>query len=221
MLVYIVEDDENIREIESYSLTKNGFEVREFSDGENLLDECLDSRPNLIILDIMLPGKDGLSLLKDLRENKDLSTIPIMLISAKSSEIDKVKGLDMGADDYLTKPFGTMELVSRVNALLRRFKNDEKSDCSYREISIDDAKRSVTAFGKSIDLTFKEYELLKYFIANSQKALSRDKLLEAVWGYDFAGESRTVDMHIKTLRQKLGDAGAYIKTVRNVGYILE
>ncbi len=221
MLVYIVEDDENIREIESYSLTKNGFEVREFSDGENLLNECLDSRPNLIILDIMLPGKDGLSLLKDLRENKDLSTIPIMLISAKSSEIDKVKGLDMGADDYLTKPFGTMELVSRVNALLRRFKNDEKSDCSYREISIDDAKRSVTAFGKSIDLTFKEYELLKYFIANSQKALSRDKLLEAVWGYDFAGESRTVDMHIKTLRQKLGDAGAYIKTVRNVGYILE
>ena len=221
MLVYIVEDDENIREIESYSLTKNGFEVREFSDGENLLNECLDSRPNLIILDIMLPGKDGLSLLKDLRENKDLSTIPIMLISAKSSEIDKVKGLDMGADDYLTKPFGTMELVSRVNALLRRFKNDEKSDCSYREISIDDAKRSVTAFGKSIDLTFKEYELLKYFIANSQKALARDKLLEAVWGYDFAGESRTVDMHIKTLRQKLGDAGAYIKTVRNVGYILE
>ncbi len=221
MLVYIVEDDENIREIESYSLTKNGFEVREFSDGENLLNECLDSRPNLIILDIMLPGKDGLSLLKDLRENKDLSTIPIMLISAKSSEIDKVKGLDMGADDYLTKPFGTMELVSRVNALLRRFKNDDKSDCSYREISIDDAKRSVTAFGKSIDLTFKEYELLKYFIANSQKALSRDKLLEAVWGYDFAGESRTVDMHIKTLRQKLGDAGAYIKTVRNVGYILE
>ncbi len=221
MLVYIVEDDENIREIESYSLTKNGFEVREFSDGENLLNECLDSRPNLIILDIMLPGKDGLSLLKDLRENKDLSTIPIMLISAKSSEIDKVKGLDMGADDYLTKPFGTMELVSRVNALLRRFKNDEKSDCSYREIFIDDAKRSVTAFGKSIDLTFKEYELLKYFIANSQKALSRDKLLEAVWGYDFAGESRTVDMHIKTLRQKLGDAGAYIKTVRNVGYILE
>ncbi len=221
MLVYIVEDDENIREIESYSLTKNGFEVREFSDGENLLNDCLDSRPNLIILDIMLPGKDGLSLLKDLRENKDLSTIPIMLISAKSSEIDKVKGLDMGADDYLTKPFGTMELVSRVNALLRRFKNDDKSDCSYREISIDDAKRSVTAFGKSIDLTFKEYELLKYFIANSQKALSRDKLLEAVWGYDFAGESRTVDMHIKTLRQKLGDAGAYIKTVRNVGYILE
>ena len=221
MLVYIVEDDENIREIESYSLTKNGFEVREFSDGENLLNECLDSRPNLIILDIMLPGKDGLSLLKDLRENKDLSTIPIMLISAKSSEIDKVKGLDMGADDYLTKPFGTMELVSRVNALLRRFKSDEKTDCSYREISIDDAKRSVTAFGKSIDLTFKEYELLKYFIANSQKALSRDKLLEAVWGYDFAGESRTVDMHIKTLRQKLGDAGAYIKTVRNVGYILE
>ena len=221
MLVYIVEDDENIREIESYSLTKNGFEVREFSDGENLLNECLDSRPNLIILDIMLPGKDGLSLLKDLRENKDLSTIPIMLISAKSSEIDKVKGLDMGADDYLTKPFGTMELVSRVNALLRRFKNDEKSDCSYREISIDDAKRSVTAFGKSIDLTFKEYELLKYFIANSQKALSRDKLLEAVWGYDFAGESRTVDMHIKTLRQKLGDAGAYIITVRNVGNILE
>ena len=221
MLVYIVEDDENIREIESYSLTKNGFEVREFSDGENLLNECLDSRPNLIILDIMLPGKDGLSLLKDLRENKDLSTIPIMLISAKSSEIDKVKGLDMGADDYLTKPFGTMELVSRVNALLRRFKSDEKTDCSYREISIDDAKRSVTAFGKSIDLTFKEYELLKYFIANSQKALARDKLLEAVWGYDFAGESRTVDMHIKTLRQKLGDAGAYIKTVRNVGYILE
>ncbi|MBE5968997.1 MAG: response regulator transcription factor [Lachnospiraceae bacterium] len=221
MLVYVVEDDENIREIESYSLTKNGFEVREFSDGENLLNECLDLRPNLIILDIMLPGKDGLSLLKELRENKDLSTIPIMLISAKSSEIDKVKGLDMGADDYLTKPFGTMELVSRVNALLRRFKNDEKSDCSYREISIDDAKRSVTAFGKSIDLTFKEYELLKYFIANSQKALSRDKLLEAVWGYDFAGESRTVDMHIKTLRQKLGDAGTYIKTVRNVGYILE
>ncbi|MCR5081975.1 MAG: response regulator transcription factor [Parasporobacterium sp.] len=221
MLVYIVEDDENIREIESYSLTKNGFEVREFSDGENLLNECLDSRPNLVILDIMLPGKDGLTLLKDLRENAKLSDIPIMLISAKSSEIDKVKGLDMGADDYLTKPFGTMELVSRVNALLRRFKSDDKSDCSYREITIDDAKRSVTAFGKSIDLTFKEYELLKYLIANSQTALSRDKLLEAVWGYDFAGESRTVDMHIKTLRQKLGDAGTYIKTVRNVGYILE
>lgn len=221
MLVYIVEDDENIREIESYSLQKNGFEVREFCDGEGLLEDCLEHKPNLIILDIMLPGKDGLSLLKDIKANSRLADIPIMLISAKSSEIDKVKGLDMGADDYLTKPFGTMELVSRVNALLRRFKNEEKSDFEYKEIAIDDSKRSVSAFSKHVELTFKEYELLKYFIEHKQTALTRERLLEAVWGYDFAGESRTVDMHIKTLRKKLGDAGSYIKTVRNVGYILE
>ncbi len=221
MLVYIVEDDENIREIESFTLEKNGFEVGEFSDGERLLEDCEKKLPNLIILDIMLPGKDGLTLLKEIRENEKLSNVPIMLISAKSSEIDKVKGLDMGADDYLTKPFGTMELVSRVNALLRRFKNDDSNDLSYKDIIMDESKRSVSVSGRAVELTFKEYELLKFFIQNKKTALSREKLLESVWGFDFAGESRTVDMHIKTLRQKLGEASGYIKTVRNVGYILE
>lgn len=223
-MIYIVEDDANIRELESYTLRSNGFEVVEFEDGESFLKACNENVPSLVILDIMLPKNDGLSILKELRQNVITKNVPVILITAKGSELDKVKGLDMGADDYLTKPFSVLEMVSRVKALLRRASStevvSESSVYVYGDIKIDDSTREVSIKGELINLTYKEYELLKFLLKNHGIVFSRDKLLENVWGYDFAGGSRTVDMHIKSLRQKLGESSDLIKTIRNVGYKL-
>lgn len=218
-MIYIVEDDKDIREMESYALKNSGFSVKAFEDSTDLYTECENKVPSLILLDIMLPNEDGLTILQKLRANDKIRNVPVIMVTAKSTELDKVKGLDMGADDYITKPFGVMELVSRVKALLRRCeKKQEPVIIKYKNIVVDDFKHSVTVDGSPCLLTYKEYELLKYLIANKEIALTREKLLEKVWGYDFEGESRTVDMHIKTLRQKLGESGNLIKTVRHVGY---
>lgn len=218
-MIYIVEDDTDIREMESYALKNSGFEVQSFPDGKAFFAALEKQLPKLIMLDIMLPGEDGLAILQKLRAKESTRGIPVIMVTAKTSEIDKVKGLDMGADDYITKPFGVMELVSRVKALLRRCESkQETKTLSYKDIIIDDHKHKVTVAGETCVLTYKEYELLKYLVANKDIALTRERLLGKVWGYDFEGESRTVDMHIKTLRQKLGEAGNYIVTVRHVGY---
>ncbi|WP_281627708.1 response regulator transcription factor [Traorella massiliensis] len=220
--IYIVEDDLNIREIETFALKNSGYSVVDFECAKDFYKKLDEKVPNLIILDIMLPDEDGLSIVQRLRKKADTKNVPVLLISAKTSEIDVVKGLDMGADDYLTKPFGVMELISRVKALLRRSSYSENEKVlSLREILMDDEKRSVYVNDEAIELTFKEYELLKLLLINSGIVLTREKLMEKVWGTDFEGESRTLDMHIKTLRQKLKSAGSYIKTVRNVGYMLE
>lgn len=221
--IWIVEDDEDIREIALYALRTANFDARGFESGAGFFAAVeKKGSPDLLILDIMLPGNDGLTILKKLRRNPRFKTLPIIMLTAKSSEHDKVKGLDLGADDYLTKPFGVMELISRTNALLRRsnFSPAEKSEVIFNDIRMNHSRRAVSVGEIPIPLTFKEYELLHYLLVNVNIALSRDKILEAVWGYDFEGESRTLDMHIKSLRQKLGDAGSCIKTVRNVGYIL-
>jgi len=227
--IFVVEDEEDIRELVMYALTSAGFKASGFEDGGGFFD-CLEKggkeMPDLVILDIMLPGNDGVSILKKLRAVKKFADVPVIMLTAKSTEYDKVKCLDLGADDYITKPFGVTELISRVNAVLRRYTaSNSKSGKSggvltFCEITLDDLKRQVTVNGKRITLTYKEHELLRYLIKNAGLVLSRDKLLETVWGYDFEGESRTVDVHIKTLRQKLGSSGIHIKTIRNVGYKL-
>ena len=220
--IYIVEDDLNIREIETFALKNSGYSVVDFECAKDFYKKLDEKVPNLIILDIMLPDEDGLSIVQRLRKKADTKNVPVLLISAKTIEIDVVKGLDMGADDYLTKPFGVMELISRVKALLRRSSYSENEKVlSLREILKKKKKRSVYVNDEAIELTFKEYELLKLLLINSGIVLTREKLMEKVWGTDFEGESRTLDMHIKTLRQKLKSAGSYIKTIRNVGYMLE
>ncbi len=218
-MIYIVEDDIDIRELESYALKNSGYEVMAFGESDEFYKACSQNKPSLVLLDIMLPNEDGLSILKKIRADEEMQNIPVMMVTAKTSEIDKVKGLDMGADDYISKPFGVMELVSRVKALLRRCERKENPTVlEYNGIKVDDFKHKVSVNGEPCVLTYKEYELLKYLIANKDIVLTREKLLEKVWGYDFGGESRTVDAHIKTLRQKLGDSGSMIKTVRHVGY---
>lgn len=218
-MIYIIEDDVDIRELESYALKNSGYDVKAFADSTEFYTACKEHKPSLVLLDIMLPNEDGLTILQKIREDNSLQDVPVIMVTAKSTEIDKVKGLDLGADDYITKPFGVMELVSRVKALLRRCTvKQEVVAISYKNIVMDDSKHKVTVDNEEIILTFKEYELLKYFLTNIGVALTREKLIEKVWGYDYEGESRTLDMHIKTLRQKLGEAGAVIKTVRNVGY---
>lgn len=221
-LIYVVEDDVNIREIERYALKNSGYDVQEFDNGADFFKAVEGKVPSLAILDIMLPDEDGLAILTKIRANKATEKLPIIMVTAKTSEMDKVKGLDTGADDYLTKPFGIMELISRVKALLRRTADvREESKIQYGRITIDNDKHAVTINGQVCELTFKEFELLKYLIVNKGIVLSRDKIMNQVWGFDYEGESRTVDMHIKTLRQKLGEDGACIKTVRNVGYMVE
>lgn len=221
-LIYIVEDDVNIREIQHYALKNSGFDVQEFECGKELYRAVAAKIPSLILLDIMLPHEDGLDILKELRQNRSTAKIPIIMVTAKSTELDKVKGLDLGADDYMTKPFGIMELISRVKALLRRTEHlTETSTLKNGDIIVDIEKRNVTVAGELCELTFKEFELLKMLLQNCGIVLSRDKIMEQVWGFDYEGESRTVDMHIKTLRQKLGSNGSVIKTVRNVGYMMD
>jgi len=222
--IFILEDDENIREIVIYALRSAGFEATGFETGTEFFREIEKNPegPDLLLLDIMLPEEDGLTILKKLRLNTLYKMLPIIMLTAKGSEFDKVKGLDMGADDYIAKPFGIMELISRINALLRRCgdQTQKSAKLAYKNIILDQARRTVLADGKKIALTFKEYELLHLLLLNADIVLSREKIMETVWGYDYEGESRTVNMHIKTLRQKLGAAGEHIKTVRSVGYKL-
>ena len=218
-LVYIVEDDLDIREMETYALKSAGLSVAAFCDSESFYRKLAERLPDLILLDIMLPGEDGMQMLRKLRENRTTQAIPIIMVTAKTSELDRVKGLDAGADDYLCKPFGIMEMVSRCNALLRR-SNRHSAVLAYGSIELDDARHRVTVDGQDVTLTYKEYVLLKFLLENSGAAVTRDELMQAVWGFAFTGETRTVDMHIKTLRKKLGAGGDLIKTVRNVGYQL-
>ena len=198
-----------------------GHETMEFPDGKSFSRELMDKKPDLILLDIMLPDEDGLTILKNLRERRETRKIPVIMVTAKTTEIDKVKGLDNGADDYMTKPFGVMELVSRVKALLRRV-GDQDSEKIMRigDLVIDDEKRKVFVSGQLVELTYKEYELLHYLAQNQEIVLPRDSIMEHIWHANCEIESRTLDVHIKTLRHKLGDAGKYIKTVRNVGYCM-
>ena len=217
--IYVVEDDVNISEIESIALQNSGHRVETFENAKLFFERMAVIRPELIILDIMLPDEDGLEILRKLRSKPDTRRIPVILISAKSTEIDKVKGLELGADDYLTKPFGVMELISRIKAVLRRSGPQAGSDIiEYKGIILDNQSRNVKVDGKDIAITFKEFELLKYLLKNKGTVVPREVLLEKIWGYHFEGESRTLDVHIGSLRHKLGEKGKCIETIRNVGY---
>lgn len=218
MLIYIVEDEERIRELESYALEKNDFEVMSFENSVEFYKALEIRLPDLILLDIMLPGDDGLTILKKLRDNAEHKNIPVIIISAKDTELDRVKGLDLGADDYMCKPFGVMEMVSRVKARLRGV-FEQKDHLKYMGITISEKTREVTVNGEQIELTYKEFELLKLFMYNPKIVLKRDIILDKIWGHDSTG--RTLDVHIRTLRAKLGECGRYIVTVRNVGYKLD
>ena len=218
-MIYCVEDDSNIRELVVYTLESTGMKARGFEDGRKFTEALAFETPELVLLDIMLPGEDGIEILKKLRNSAKTKDIPVIMVTAKGSEYDKVIGLDTGADDYITKPFGMMELVSRIKAVLRRTIR-EKTDTKYRvgNLSIDVEKHKVKVDGETVTLTLKEFELLEKLMKNRHIVLTRDRLLEAIWGYDFTGETRTVDVHVRTLRQKLGTAGELIETVRGVGY---
>ncbi len=221
-LIYIVEDDKNISEIESFALKNSGHSVVEFDCGKAFYRKMAEKLPDLILLDIMLPDEDGLEILKKIRNVPETRRVPVIMVTAKTTEIDKVKGLDSGADDYLTKPFGVMELISRVKALLRRSSGmDEDKFLSLGEIFLDGEKHVVYVNDELCELTYKEFELLKLLMQNQGIVLKRDIIMERIWSLDYEGESRTLDVHIKTLRQKLKNAGGRIKTVRNVGYIME
>ena len=221
-LIYVVEDDVNIQEIEMFALKNSGYRVEGFGNAKDFFAKLSEKTPDLILLDVMLPDLDGLSILKKVRTVPDTKKIPVIFVSAKTSEIDKVKGLDMGADDYLAKPFGVMELISRVKALLRRSNAaSEEKTLTLGEIQIDNEQHCVYVGNRLCELTYKEFELLKMMLQNVGIVLTRDRIMDRVWGTDYEGESRTLDMHIKTLRKKLGEEGTRIKTVRNVGYVLE
>ena len=223
-MIWCVEDDASIRDIEVYALSSAGFAARGFEDGSSFYAAITGEKekPQLIVLDVMLPGIDGIELLKRIRANAALKQIPIVMATAKGSEYDKIQGLDLGADYYLTKPFGVMELISCVKAVLRRCgAEDEKSTLNACGISMNTLEHTVSANGERITLTYKEYELLKLFLSHIGTAFTREQLMERVWGTDYMGETRTIDMHIRTLRQKLGKCGESIKTVRNVGYRME
>ncbi len=221
-MIWCVDDDNTIRDIEVYTLTQTGFYAKGFADGISMLEALKTEKPELIVLDIMLPGKDGVDVLKEIRQNPETRKIPVIMATAKGTEMDKIQGLDTGADDYLVKPFGVMEMVSRIKAVLRRCEPDDKEDVlAVGEIILSDKEHIVTVGGEKVALTFKEFEILKLFMQSPGIVFSRDKLLSVVWGVDYLGESRTVDMHIKTLRQKLGSAGSYIETVIGVGYKME
>ena len=221
-MIYCVEDDAGIRELVVYTLQNTGMEARGFSDGAALTAALRGAKPDLILLDIMLPGEDGISILRRLRSLPDTAAIPVILLTAKNTEYDKVIGLDSGADDYIAKPFGMMELVARIRAVLRRSQDKLLSADSHPltagAISIDERAHTVCVSGRDIQLTLKEYQLLVLLMKNQGAVLTRDVLLENIWGYGSESETRTVDVHIRTLRQKLGDSGALIETVRGVGY---
>ncbi|MEI3061835.1 MAG: response regulator transcription factor [Oscillospiraceae bacterium] len=222
-MIWCVEDDASIRDIEVYALRSVGFEARGFSDGAAFWDALRAERPELVVLDVMLAGIDGIELLSRMRASDALRNIPVIMATAKGTEYDKIHGLDLGADYYLAKPFGVMELVSCVKAVLRRCRRDdaERAGLSAGGVSLDADAHTVTAGGQRITLTYKEFELLRLFMVHPGTAFTREQLMERVWGTDYCGETRTVDMHIRTLRQKLGEYGEMIETVRGVGYRLE
>lgn len=218
-MIYCVEDDSNIRELVVYTLESTGMKARGFEDGRKFTEALAFETPELVLLDIMLPGEDGLEILKKLKNSSKTKDIPVIMVTAKGSEYDKVVGLDSGADDYVTKPFGMMELISRIKAVLRRSgKQQDKTKLSVGGISLDTKKHEVKVDGEQVVLTLKEFELLEKLMRNQGIVLTRDQLLTEIWGYDFDGETRTVDVHIRTLRQKLGEQGSLVKTVRGVGY---
>lgn len=220
-LIYIVEDDSSIRELEKYALLNSGFTVEGFDNSKELYNALGTNLPVLIILDIMLPGEDGLNILKKIRQTPNYKYIPVIMVTAKTGEIDAVKGLDMGADDYITKPFGVMELISRIKAVLRRTQTQKVNTVSLDEITIDEERHIVYINGEQVELTYKEYEILKLLIINKGIVLTRDRLMENIWGYDFEQGNRTVDVHIQSLRKKLGPSGDHIKTIRHVGYKID
>ena len=220
-MIYCVEDDDNIRELVIYTLETTGLKAKGFAEGTAFMEALAFETPELILLDIMLPGEDGLELLKKLKNSAKTKDIPVIMVTAKGAEYDKVIGLDSGADDYVTKPFGMMELVSRIKAVLRRSGRVQEQDMlSVNGVSVDVKKHEVKEAGEIVTLTLKEFELLERLMRNQNIVLTRDQLLEDIWGYDFDGETRTVDVHVRTLRQKLGSAGDMIQTVRGVGYRL-
>lgn len=221
-LIYIVEDDKNIREIEMYALQNSGYEAFGFANAKEFYKKVSEKVPNLVLLDIMLPDEDGLDIVMRLRTMPTTKKVPIIMVTARTTELDKVKGLNMGADDYLSKPFGIMELIARVKAILRRSMDENgETILQYKNLRMNEEKRAVYVDEMPCELTYKEYELCKLLLKNTGIVMQRDVIMERIWGIDFQGESRTLDMHIKTLRQKLGVAGSMIKTVRNVGYRME
>lgn len=219
-MIYLVEDDENIRELVTYTLNSTGLEALGFADPHAFNKQMKKQLPELILLDIMLPMQDGLSLLNDLKANESTSNIPVIMLTAKGSEVDKVRGFELGADDYITKPFGMLELVARIKARLRHNKPHSERSKAYSvgSLVVFPDKHEVTVSGSPVQLTLKEFEMLCYLIENKGIVLTREKILDKIWNYSFDGESRTVDVHIRTLRQKLGDAANIIETVRGIGY---
>lgn len=221
-MIYLVEDDNSIRELVVYTLNNSGYEAKGYESPSLFWKDMEKDIPDLVILDIMLPEENGLEILKKLRDNSSTKKLPVMMLTAKSSEYDKVMGLELGADDYLAKPFGMMELIARVKALLRRTAEEVKdNEYKVKDLYVNIAKHKVVAGGKDIILTAKEYEMLCMLLENRGSVLSRDTLLNEIWGYSFDGESRTVDVHIRTLRQKLGECGEYIETIRGFGYKID
>ena len=217
-LIYCVEDDDSIRELICYALKSGGYQAEGFAESGDFWRRMEENTPRLVLLDIMLPGEDGMQLLHKMKNDAAQRNVPVIMLTAKTTELDKVAGLDAGADDYITKPFSVLELLSRVRAVLRRSQPTGAETLSCGEVTMDPLRRTVTSCGHPVELTYKEFELLCYMMRNCDIVLSRTRLMENVWGFDFEGESRTVDMHIKTLRKKLGAGGSIIKTVRGVGY---
>lgn len=218
-MIYCVEDDDNIRELVIYTLETTGLKAKGFAEGAEFMEALAFDTPELILLDIMLPGEDGLAILRKLKSSSKTKDIPVIMVTAKGTEYDKVVGLDSGADDYVTKPFGMMELVSRIKAVLRRSgQMSDRADLEIDGVKMNVKKHEVTVDGQAVTLTLKEFELLERLMRNQNIVLTRDQLLEDIWGYDFDGETRTVDVHVRTLRHKLGEKGSIIETVRGVGY---
>ena len=220
-LIYIVEDDSNIREIETIALRNSGYQVQAFETAREFFRKIEERVPDLVLLDVMLPDESGYDIVKKIRQTPAIKKLPVIMVTAKTSEIDMIRGLDDGADDYIKKPFSIMELISRVKAMLRRTSCEDSKLLQLDDLRLDHDRHVVWIQDKNIELTFKEYELLRLLMTNVGVVMTRENIMIHVWGTDFEGESRTVDMHIKTLRQKLGDMGARIKTVRNVGYVIE
>lgn len=214
-MIYVVEDDMAIRNLVTYALTEKGYEVKSFEDGHSIVEEIRENPCELLLLDLMLPGKDGVSILNEVREFSD---VPVIILTAKTDEFDRVLGLESGADDYITKPFSILELLSRVKAILRRVKKEDTDHLNFKNLTINTKKRTVKVDGKLVELTYKEFEMLNLFMNNIGNVITREDFLLKIWGYDYQGETRTVDVHIASLRSKLNDAGKYITTVRNLGY---
>lgn len=221
-MIYVVEDDQGIRELESYALSQAGYEVRSFEDGGAFFAAVEELTPQLVLLDVMLPGEDGYAILNRLKQDRRTEDVPVLMVTARDAEIDKVRGLDGGADDYMVKPFGVMELLSRVRAILRRTaRTAPQAELAVGRLKLDAGQRKVYAAAREVNLTYMEFELLRYLMQNHGIALSRERLLDGVWGMDYVGDGRTVDVHMRSLRVKLGELSGYIQTVRGVGYRLE